>query len=275
MEFFIKYMEKQRNQEADKNILRRVKMRAFLALFFITFSLVLNSNLYGNEQVKEYELTRVSITLEEKRDVHPDVLNMNLSVSVKTQRESEAINVLGSVDKSVRALNIDYSGGSYSVYKNCWWEKGKLKCLGYKGDLNYTFKLKEAKEQNRILETIEDIKDRYGEILSYTISNPQWIVSERKFKETENSLKLEIIDSAMELAKRAGEKIGRKCFISNIDYDIRRAYWESPVLLKSAITGIDSEKTIESPEPKREEKTVNVKAQVRFICVEKGLTDKK
>lgn len=250
-------------------------MRGFSVLFLIAFSIVLCSELFGNEQPKEYELTRISIIFEEKRDIQPDVLNMNLSVSVKTQKESEAINILGAVDRAVRALSIDYSGGSYSVYKNCWWEKGKLKCSGYKGDLQYIFKLKDPKEQNRILEAIEGIKDRYGEVLSYTVSNPQWIVTEKKFREMENSLKLEIIDSAIEFAKKVGEKIGRKCSISNIDYDIRRTYWEPPVLLKSTVTGIDAEKAIESPEPKKEDKTVTVKAQVRFICTEKGLTDKK
>lgn len=227
------------------------------------------SSVYGDEKQKEYELTRISIIIEEKKEISPDILNMNLSIAAKAQKESEVINILGAIDTSIRELKFAYSGGSYSVYKNCWWEKNKWKCSGYKGDLSYSFRLKDPKEQNKILESVEEIKEKYGEAITYTVTNPQWIITEKKYKEIENVLKIEIIDTAIDFAKKAGDKIGRQCFISNVDYDIKR-FWGQPVIYKSAVADTVAERAIEAPEPKKEEKSVTVKAQIKFVCIEKN-----
>lgn len=228
-----------------------------LTLLFITGL----ASVYAEE--KEYEFTRIFITLEERKELTPDILNMTLSANVTTQREAEAVNMLGEVDKAIRALNIKYSGGSYSVYKNCWWEKNKTKCSGYKGDIGYSFELREAKEQNRILEAIDALKEKYGEKMDYTVSHPQWLISSKNAKSAENELKYGIIDTAKDFAKKAGEKLGKTCSISSIDYDVRRPFiWEPPIYKSMTMEKV----MMEAPEPKKEEKTVNVKASVRFIC---------
>lgn len=231
-----------------------------LVVFFILFASL--TSLYAEE--KDYELTRISITLEERKEMTPDILHMSLGINANAAREAEVINILGAVDKSIRALNLNYSGGSYSVYKNCWWEKDKRKCSGYKGELGYSFELKEAKEQNKILEVVDEFKEKYGEKINYTVSHPQWIISEKKVKDTEKELKLEMIDTAVDFGKKAGEKLGRKCSISSINYDVRRPFWEPPVFYKAA--PMMEKAAIEAPEPKKEDKVVNVKASVNFVC---------
>lgn len=132
-------------------------MKKNIFLFSVISFFMIFSYGYADNLPKDYELTKISITLEEKRDLSPDILNMNFSITAKAQKESDVINILGSVDKLIRNLKVDYTGGSYSVYKDCWWEKNKLKCVGYKGDLSYSFKLKDSKEQNKILESVEEI----------------------------------------------------------------------------------------------------------------------
>ncbi len=244
-------------------------MRKFITLFTMIILFISFSSIYADDKIKEHELTRISITLEEKKELSPDILNMNFSVTAKAQKEVEVINILGSIDKAIRNLKIEYTGGNYSVYKNCWWEKNKLKCSGYKGDLIYDFKLKDSKEQNKILESIEEIKEQFGENIAYSVSNPQWIITEKKYKEVENALKIEIIDTLIKFSNKVSEKIGRQCFISSIDYDIKRFYLERPIAYKSALSDMAAEKTIEAPEPKREDKTVTVKAYVKYLCVEK------
>jgi len=44
---------------------------------------------------------------------------MNIEINVSTSKETEAVNMLGELDKSIKKLGIEYSGGKYSVYKNC------------------------------------------------------------------------------------------------------------------------------------------------------------
>lgn len=220
----------------------------------------------AREELKETDRTVITITLEERKELMPDILSLNLSCSAKADREAEVLNMLGHVDRTLRALKFDYSGGSFSVYKNCWWEKDSRKCVGYKGDVNYLFRLKDAKEQNKIIETVDEIKEKYGEKLSYSVSSPQWSISEKKFRESEEELKLRIIDSVKEFLKTVSGRLGRSCSISEINYDIRRPFFEQPYMLKAA-TMRDAQ-AIEAPEPKKEERTVSVRAQVRFFCIE-------
>lgn len=232
-----------------------------LALFVLILLFIAGLS-YAEE--KDYDVTRISITLEERKELTPDILNMTLSVYVTAPKEAEAINMLGNIDKTLRGLDVKYSGGSYSVYKNCWWEKDRRKCSGYKGEIGYSFELKESREQNKILEAVDNFKEKYGEKMNYTVSRPEWLVSEKKAKTEENKLKLEIIDTAVQFGNKAGEKLGRKCSVSSINYDVRRPYFWEPTIYKAA--PMMEKAMIEAPEPKKEDRSLSVKASVGFVC---------
>uniref|UniRef100_A0A7C4AIJ0 DUF541 domain-containing protein n=1 Tax=Thermodesulfovibrio aggregans TaxID=86166 RepID=A0A7C4AIJ0_9BACT len=236
-------------------------MKKLMIILFTTFLLSFTSAFAQDDE----KMTKVSITLEEAKELIPDILNMTVGVNVNTAKEVDAINMLGAVDKSLRNLGFEYRGGKYSVYKNCWWEKNKQKCSGYKGSIHYVFELKEPSEQNKILEILSNFKEKYGEKMDFTVSEPEWIVSKKNLRKVEEELKIEIIDTAKNFAKKVSEKLNKACNLTSIDYDIRRPSWwwreyDEGIFLKSAKT------MIEAPEPKKEEKTVSVKASVRMVC---------
>jgi len=116
----------------------------------------------------ENEVTKITITLAKARQLTPDVLMMNIEINVSTSKETEAVNMLGELDKSIKKLGIEYSGGKYSVYKNCWWEKDRQKCSGSKGVIRYTFQLKDPNEQNNILKFLINIRGNMLRILILT-----------------------------------------------------------------------------------------------------------
>ncbi|WP_028845655.1 SIMPL domain-containing protein [Thermodesulfovibrio thiophilus] len=210
-------------------------------------------------QDKYEKITNVSIILEQTKEIEPDILAMRLEVSVITPKETETINILGAIDKAIKNLNLDYKGGKYSVYKRCWWEKDKQKCQGYRGEIEYIFELKDANAQNQIFETLERFKDKYGEEMNFTVSEPQWIVSKKNTAKIENELKLEVIDTAKDFSEKVSKKLGKTCYISNLDYEIRRpSYGAEPIFLKT--------KNIEAPEPKKEELVIGVKVSVKLNC---------
>lgn len=240
-----------------------------LALVFCLLFLLTATESYSfmKEYIKKEptESTRISITLEERKEITPEIFVLPFSVNVTASKEADVVNILGSVDKAIRLLNFNYKGGSYSVYKNCWWEKGKRKCAGYKGELHYTFELRNVENQNKIIDAVEEIKETYGESISYSVSEPRWLVDEKQIRKAEEGLKLSIIATAVEFGKKAGEKLNKTCTVSNIDYDARRPQLRPilPQLYKGA-----TEKTTltEAPEPKKEESTISVRATVRYIC---------
>lgn len=246
------------------------KIIGIISLFILIIGV---SIVWAEDKSEEHKITRIYITLEERKEIEPDKLLLKVEITAKKQREGEVINLLGAIDKEIRALKLDYKGGSYSVNKNCFLEKNKWRCIGYLGNLIYSFYLKEPREQNQVLEILEAFKEKEGGSLEYHVSDPTWIISEKLYKEKERELKLEILSTAVEFGKQAGERLGRRCVISKIDYEIRGFYFPLPYrpILKSS--GLEMEKagpSIEAPEPKKDEKAIHIKAQVSYVCLEKN-----
>lgn len=187
---------------------------AFICFVGIAFS-------WADENGEDHKITRIFITLEERKEIEPDKFLFRVNIAAKKESEGEVVNLLGAIDKKIRALKLEYKEGSYSVDKNCFWEKNKWKCIGYLGNLIYSFHLKEPREQNQVLEILEAFKEKEGGSLEYHVSGPAWIISEKLYKEKERELKLEILSTAIEFGKQAGERLGRKCVISKIDYEVR------------------------------------------------------
>lgn len=252
-------------------------LTAFLTAVFISISfLVLSSTgacAQSKKEIADKEIidkgTKLSITLEETREPIPDILALDLKVDVTTAKEAEAINILGAIDNVLRNLNLDYKGGKYSVYKNCWWEKGKQRCTGYKGSIGYLFELKNAASQNQIFEALERFKERYEkkmslEEMNFSVSQPEWRISEKEYHKVEDELKFKIIDTAKDFSDRVSKKLGKTCYISDIDYDVKRPLPIGPYYGAKAANLM--ERSIDAPEPKKEEKTVSVRAGVKLRC---------
>lgn len=168
------------------------KFIIFLCILYI-FSFI---SVYGqNKEVRDKEkITKIFMKIEDTKELIPDFLEIEVKVNVTTEKEIDAINILGKVDKSLRNLGFEYEGGRYSVEKNCWWEGNIQKCLGYKGSIYYTFGLKELSDQNKIFEILSNFKEKYSKQIEFSVSEPKWIVSKKNLYEVEEELKIEIID---------------------------------------------------------------------------------
>ena len=246
----------------DKGVFIMKKVMIFTIVFIIFLSI---SNAFS----EPVDSTKVYITLEETKELIPDIYVISISVNVNSIQEAETIKILGNVDKSIKNLHLNYKGGKYNVYRNCWWEKGKEKCSGYKGNVYYYFELEKPEQQNKILETLTDLQEKYQDKVSLTISNPTWTVSKKNLKMAEEELKLEIIATAQSFSKKISEKIGKICRITEINYDVRRPpiwypFRDEDIMLKSATR--ESKISLEAPTPVKEEKTISVKTSITLIC---------
>ncbi|MEN3028502.1 MAG: hypothetical protein ABDH29_04670 [Aquificaceae bacterium] len=220
-----------------------------MILFFISLSL----------RAQERNPTHILLDVEESARLQPDSLRLEVSLTSTSQREADVLNMLGDVDKAIRRLGVSYRGGYYSLQKNCWWEANSLRCSGFKGALNYTFELKDAKEQIKILETVDSFKDKYGRSIEYSIAPPFWVVSEERKKEAERTLRLKILDTATELEKEIGKKLGKTCTLQRVNYQMGNVFL--PVFQKEVTI-----RTPEPPEPKREEVNLSMRASLELVC---------
>lgn len=227
------------------------KFKGFLLIFSIVAVAL--------AQERELQGIRISLFLEEREEVSPDVFRLDISLRANGQKESEVINILGSVDKAIRDLKVEYSGGRYWVEKNCWWEKEKRRCSGYTGTISYSFRLDNPSKQNEILEALDHFKSKLGEAVSYSVSNSSWVVSEKKIKGVEEDLRLKLIDRAKDFAEKASKRLGKNCSIQSIRYEPSGAVAPLPFrALKTA--------KVEAPEPAYEDLPFTIKAFVDFVC---------
>ncbi len=240
-----------------KNIWKTMKDKIISIILLVSlFAIFTVNQVYANSS-ESSEKTEISVILEEKKEILPDTFALGLEIIAIMDTEVKAINIIGSVDKTLRDLGFDYKGGKYWVYQNCWWEKNKRKCSGYKAIVEYLFLLKNPSFQNKILKILEKFKQKYRGSFKFKIYRTDWIVSEKKMDRLKDELRLKIIKKAKDFLIKVSSALGKSCDIKSIDYNVGLHY---PSYLPTKSKGL------EAPEPKKEEKTVNIKAKVILIC---------
>lgn len=220
------------------------------------------SKTLSETNVDSKKVTRVSIVLEHKREVQPDILSLRVNMKIKTDKEIDAINILGDVDKRIRKLGLNYKGGNYRIEQNCWWTRKGQVCEGVNGYISYNFELKDYKEQNELYETLNKITESYPS-LTFEVSEPIWIASQKLTDKVQNEIKLELIEKAQDFRGALTEKLGKTCRITSISFSTERYI---PIVFRTTMLKSTQASDIEAPEPKRDEKTIEVSANVDYLC---------
>lgn len=213
---------------------------------------------FGFSQDKDMQAINISLTLQEEEALTPDVLKVDISINAHGNKEADVVGMLGEIDRTIRSLGLEYSGGNYWVQKNCWWEEGKRKCKGYLGELRYSFRLQRAWDQNRLLDALDGLKEKFGEAINYAISQTIWIVSEIKIRDLEERLRLRLLDRAKDFATKVSKKLGKECHIQNVNYE-----YVSPIRGGRDFMAL---KSSQAPEPRMEDIFISVRAVVGFVC---------
>lgn len=77
------------------------KIIRILSLFILIIGA---SFVWAEEKGEEHKITRINITLEERKEIEPDTLLLRVEITAKKEREGEVINLLGAIDKEIRHL---------------------------------------------------------------------------------------------------------------------------------------------------------------------------
>jgi len=208
------------------------------------------------------ECTNIKTIIQDKKEIEPDVLAVSVNITVEGSKESEIINILGEVDKSIRDLGFEYKGGKFSVYKNCWWENNKTKCEGFKGSSFYVFELKNPTDQNKIYEKLSYFSGKYKDKLDYSVSQPEWTASKEKIEQIEEQLKLSVIDKALSFTQQVSKKLNKTCNIKSLDYESDQAY-PMPIYRNMLMKTAES---VSAPEPKKDVNFMDIKVKAEIIC---------
>jgi len=189
----------------------------------------------------------------------PDEYFFRVEALVKAPKEKRVLRILGELDSRVRTLKVVYRGGRFYTSKNCTWQKEKLVCRGYQGEIAYEFSSASPEVQERVIEVFEELKSRYPRSFSYFLRGEGWRVSYIKLKKEKEALTLRLVKRTLKLARRLGNAFKGKCVVKEINY--------APSGLPSF--PLRAVKTMSLPEPVKSSQLIRVKALVTFECFQK------
>lgn len=201
--------------------------------------------------------TEIRDTVVVSEEVRPDIYSLSLSVSSRGDSESSVLQALSETDARVRALNLPYSGGRFTVFPNREWipQERRYRIVGFVGKINYRFNLKSPSRQEDVIRALEEVKSRFP--INYTISSVGWSVSDSLMRKVQQELKIKALKEARLEALLFGRELHSKCTVEKVDFSTRRP----PVILESARV-----KSMKLPEPPQNEQNLEVRASILINC---------
>jgi len=194
---------------------------------------------------------RVFVNLTQSAQIAPDIYILTLTISTEADKEIKALSLLGRIDRELSQLGLSYSGGNYWVDRKCFMEKNTQKCEGFRAQAFYQFRLKDAKDQDLILQKLAQMEG-----ISFSIHGTQWIVSENTQEAKKQELMFSLLDRATAFTTELSKKLRKECQIESITYD-------GP-LLYSPIYG--EAKGMSAPQPIKDLQTITVFMRLSLVC---------
>ncbi len=194
---------------------------------------------------------RVFVSLTQSAQIAPDIYILTLTISTEADKEVKALSLLGRVDRELSKLGLPYSGGNYWVDKKCFMEKNTQKCEGFRAQAFYQFRLRDAKDQDLILQKLAQMEG-----ISFSIQETQWIVSENTQEAKRKELMFSLLDKATAFTTEISKKLKRECQMESISYD-------GPLLYLPAYAEVQG---ISAPQPTKDLQTITVFMRLSLVC---------
>ena len=194
---------------------------------------------------------RVFVNLTQSTQIAPDIYILTLTISTEADKEIKALSLLGRIDIELSQLGLSYSGGNYWVDRKCFMEKSTQKCEGFRAQAFYQFRLKDAKDQDLILQKLAQMEG-----ISFSIQGTQWIVSANAQEAKKQELMFSLLDRATAFTTEISKKLRKECQIESITYD-------GP-LLNSPIYG--EAKGMSAHQPIKDLQTITVFVRLSLVC---------
>jgi len=229
-------------------------------LSFIPLFLSGRSNLWA-ETTEKRSQTVLTFTFEREASIEPEKINLVVTIRTVKPTEREVLDTLGIVDSEVKKLSLEYDGGRYSVYRNCIWERGKVKCSGYTGSVRYTFKFDDPEKQGILFSALETLKEEERIDFEYGVESQNWMAEREVVEKAKKQLILKTISEAEDFVKEIEKALGsEKCVLSEINFDehFERFF---PLMAKAVPEG-----QVTPPVPKKEKQKVFVRARIKVEC---------
>jgi hypothetical protein len=130
-------------------------------------------------------------------------------------------------------------------------EKSTQKCEGFRAQTFYQFRLKDAKDQDLILQKLAQMEG-----ISFSIQGTQWIVSENTQEAKKQELMFSLLDRATIFTTEISKKLRKECQIESITYDGPLPY----------LPTYGEAKGMSAPQPIKDLQTITVFMRLSLVC---------
>lgn len=195
----------------------------------------------------------ISFTKSFSKDLIPDVLSGNFSISIDEDEEKKVIERLKVFDVEIKSYNkVEKKLGRFNVRPVYQHSSHTPYIKGYKGTLSYQVNTNDALFMGEFVTRITALKDNRDTSLS--LSNLSWTVKADTFNVTMDILRLEAITWAENHVKVLSMDLNKKCSIKKINFN----EYIRPTLGMSRLSSVNNESTkVIVPEISEERITLN------------------
>ncbi len=185
--------------------------------------------------------------IEVSEEVEADLYEVPFTVEVQSREEERVLNVLHAVDNAVRLLDVEYDGGKFTLQP----VKDKNGSTLFVGRVYYLLKLKNPSDLRKVLETLENLKRNYPEMV-FSVGYGRWTVEPSKVKKVKVELKRELFGKVLKEVKNLSETLGAECRVKKVHLS-EGTYPFIPF-------------KINIPNPKKGKVKIELRAEVIFEC---------
>jgi hypothetical protein len=157
-----------------------------------------------------YAYPDIKIALEDSKSIMPSVYKLNIDINYSAKDSNSVIAYLGRIDNIIRGLNIPYKGGNFRILRNCFYNNKEYVCEGYKGINDYSFYMKNPRNQTKILNALKGI--------NYQITYSGFTVPKKDIEATKNYLINDLAEKTLAYASNFSKIFKKECFVKSISY---------------------------------------------------------
>ena len=150
------------------------------------------------------------------KEATPDLLSSNISIIVLKTDETEISPILAKYTRYFdQDSSVDKKNGLVSILPKYKYTNGISQIIGYIGKIQYKISSKKANNINNFLQRILELRD--DEDVSISISALKWQMSDNKYDEILESLRLKAVQWPIQYALTLSNKISKVCEVKNIN----------------------------------------------------------
>ena len=130
------------------------------------------------------------------KEVSPDILSTRISVNIQNKDERFINDNLESVNEFIKeSQDIKYKNGNFNLTPKYSYKNNKKEFIGYVGNLSYIITSKDPIFMNEFISELIELKDKIAvNSLKLNINNTSWKVSEQKYSNSLDELRLDAIN---------------------------------------------------------------------------------